>query len=65
MELGRIEAGLFFLIVSPYNEVVRQVEARCREGKAAMTDIAATLRQVATTYEDEDRDSAHRLRNLY
>jgi uncharacterized protein YukE len=53
------------MIVSPYNEVVSQVTARCREGKAAMTEIADTLRQVATTYEEEDRNSAHRLRNLY
>jgi hypothetical protein len=65
MELGRIEAGLFQLVVSPYNEVVNQVRGRCGEGKAAMADIAQTLREVADTYDAEDRRSEHRLRNLY
>jgi hypothetical protein len=65
MELGTVEAGLFFMIVSPYNEIVSKVSARCGEGKAAMTEIADTLRDVATAYEEEDQNSAHTLRNLY
>lgn len=51
MELGRVEAGLFQLVVSPYNEVVHQVQARCQEGQTAMTEIAETLRSVADTYD--------------
>lgn len=65
MELGRIEAGLFQLVVSPYNEVVYAVAARCREGQTAMTEIATTLRAVADTYEREDDSNAHRIHNLY
>jgi hypothetical protein len=65
LELGRVEAGLFQLIVSPYNEVVATVADRCREGQAAITEVAATLRIVADTYEEEDRNNEHRIRDLY
>ena len=65
MELGRVEAGLFQLIVSPYNEIVEHVRQRCREGEAAMTEVATTLRKVADTYDEEDRNNAHKLAKLY
>lgn len=65
MEFGRIEAGLFQIIVSPYNDVVRTVADRCREGEAAMREVASTLRDVANTYEQEDLNNAHRIRDLY
>ncbi|MBB2945346.1 hypothetical protein FB565_005079 [Actinoplanes lutulentus] len=65
MEFGRVEAGLFQMMVSPYNEVVRAVAARCVEGAAAMTDMAGTLRKVADVYETEDQAGAHRIKNVY
>ncbi|MEU4564888.1 type VII secretion target [Actinoplanes sp. NPDC023936] len=65
MEFGRVEAGLFQIMVSPYNEVVRAVTSRCAEGAAAMTEMASTLRQVADVYEAEDQANAHRIRNVY
>lgn len=63
--LGRVEAGLFQMIVSAYNDVVNHVTERCREGQAATMQIALTLRAVADTYDQEDRNSEHRLRNIY
>ena len=69
MEFGRLEAGLFQLLVGPYNDVIHAVaarcRARCREGAAAMTEIAATLRSVADTYDEEDEASMHRIKNVY
>ncbi len=65
LELGRVEAGLFQLIVSPDNDLVEHLANRCAEGKAAMTEIAKTLRSVADTYDEEDRNSAHRIQNIY
>lgn len=65
MQLGRIEAGVFQLIVGPYNELVNTVTARCDEGVTAMADIGANLRNVAQIYEDEDAAGEHRMRNLY
>ncbi|MFI2666694.1 hypothetical protein [Micromonospora carbonacea] len=65
MELGRVEAGLFQLIVSPYNDVVQQVSQRCDEGKKSMAEVAQTLRKVADTYDEEDRNNAHKIHKLY
>lgn len=65
MEFGRLEAGLFQLMVGPYNDVIDAVSARFREGATAMTEIATTLRGVADTYDAEDRASAHRIRGVY
>lgn len=65
MQLGRIEAGVFQLIVGPYNEVVQAVTARSNEAVQAMTSIGSTLRDIATVYEQEEAAGIHRLRNLY
>ncbi len=65
MEFGRLEAGLFQLMVGPYNDVIHAVAARCTEGATAMTEIATTLRTVANTYDAEDQAAEHRIRNIY
>lgn len=65
LRLTRLEAGIFQLVVSPYEAVVDQVTARCREGEQRMREIASTLVHVAQTYEDEDQRSEHRFRGLY
>jgi hypothetical protein len=64
LRFTRIEAGIFQLIVTPYGEVVDAVTTRCKEGGVQMTDIATTLRQVATIYDEEERNGVHRLMNL-
>ena len=65
MEFGRLEAGLFQVMVGPYNEVIHAVAARTGEGATAMTQIGQTLVEVAGTYEDEDKANEHRIRNVY
>jgi hypothetical protein len=65
MEFGRLEAGLFQLMVGPYNDVIQAVAARTREGTAAMASIGQTLVSVANTYDTEDKASEHRIRNVY
>ncbi|MEJ3742795.1 type VII secretion target [Actinomycetes bacterium KLBMP 9797] len=65
LALNRIEAGLFQLLVGPYNELVTAVRSRCQEGQAAMTEIATTLRSAADTYQREDENNAHRIHHLY
>jgi hypothetical protein len=63
--LGRLEAGIFQLMVSAYNATADQVTARCREGHQRMADIAAALRQVADTYADEEARNVHQFTNIY
>ncbi len=65
LRLHRLEAGIFELIVSAYGAVVDQVSARCAEGHQRTVEVAATLRQVADTYDDEERRNEHAFRQLY
>jgi hypothetical protein len=50
LSLGRFNAGVFQLIVSPYDSVVGAVAARCTEGKGCMEDIATGLRRCVGNY---------------
>jgi hypothetical protein len=65
LPMNRLQAGIFQLVVSPYDGLVDEVAARCQEGHDRMRDIGTTLSQVADTYQAEDDSGAHRLRNLY
>ncbi len=65
MKFGRLEAGLFQMLVTSYNNIISAVSARCTEGAAAMTEIATTLRNAADTYEAEDEAGAHRISGIY
>jgi hypothetical protein len=50
MGMGRVEAGVFQLIVGPYDQVVSQVSARCEEGMHNMRAIASALDKAADIY---------------
>jgi hypothetical protein len=65
LRLDRIEAGLFQVIVGAYRGVIDQVTARSKEGQRRMTEIGNTLHQVANTYDREERENLHHLKNLY
>ena len=65
LRMSRMEAGVFQLLVSAHDEIADQITARCREGQQRMTAIATTLHQVADTYDAEDANNLHELKNLY
>jgi hypothetical protein len=50
MSFGRLQAGVFQLIVSPYDKLVEAVAQRCAEGRTEMQDIASTLLTNARNY---------------
>jgi hypothetical protein len=55
MSLGRFEAGVFQLIVSPYDGVVTQVAGRCQEGQHNMQAIAVALDNSANNYDTTEQ----------
>ncbi|WP_063125933.1 type VII secretion target [Nocardia fusca] len=61
----QLEAGVFILAYEKYKGVPDFFADRMKEGIAVFNEIAATLRQVADTYEAEDAQNAHALNNLY
>lgn len=65
LRLSRIEAGVFQVVFSAYEPAVDMITARSREGQQRMTDVGNTLIQAANTYDQEEQQNEHRLRNLY
>jgi uncharacterized protein YukE len=65
LRLNRIEAGLFQVIFDTYATVIDQVTQRVGEGQQRMSEVGATLRSVADTYDQEEARNEHSLRNLY
>ncbi|GGM68456.1 hypothetical protein GCM10012275_43700 [Longimycelium tulufanense] len=65
LRLNRVEAGLFQVVFSAYEETLNAIVDRSREGHQRMTEVATTLVQVANTYDQEEQHNEHRLRNLY
>lgn len=61
MEFGRLEAGIFQLMVGPYDALVQLVTERCHEGAAAATATATALHVVADTYDAQDKAAAARI----
>lgn len=65
LRLDRLEAGIFQLVVAAYSQVVDQVSGRSREGQQRMTEVGSALTKAAITYEQEEQENLHRLKNLY
>lgn len=65
VKFTNIEAGVFALSYNKYSPTPTYAGDRAREGAAACREIAATLRDVANVYEEEDRRGEHALRGLY
>lgn len=65
MDITRLEAGIFQLFIGNYNTLVDELTQRCSEGNAAMNEVAGTLRQVADTYDEEERKNVHKIGELW
>lgn len=61
----RLQAGVFQVIVTAHADLAATIQARCAEAAREMARIAATLREVADTYDDEEHRNVHALRHLY
>lgn len=65
LQIDRLQAGIFQVVVSSYDAVDTVVVDRCNEAQQRMTEVGHTLRMVADAYQDEDDRRAHAIRNLY
>ncbi|MFG1928987.1 hypothetical protein [Cryptosporangium sp. NPDC048952] len=48
-----------------YGEIQRRIAALLRQGSDEFDALGAALRQAADGYEEDDRSSAHQMRNIY
>lgn len=65
MNMNRMEAGIFQIIVAPYDAVVAQVSARCEEGSHSMHGIASALELSARTYSQAEQDTASNILRVH
>jgi hypothetical protein len=65
LAFGRLQAGVFQLIVTTHTDLTAAMVARCAEGTGQMQQISATLHHVADVYDDEERRHVHAFRHLY
>jgi hypothetical protein len=65
LRLTGLEAGMFVMILDAYTQVVDVVTGRCAEGVQQTDQISTTLRQIADTYDEEERRNMHHLTGLY
>ncbi|MFF1914598.1 hypothetical protein ACFVYE_23885 [Streptomyces sp. NPDC058239] len=65
MRLTRLEAGLFQLVVSNYNEAIDQISSRCLEGQSRMSEVADALIKNANAYDNHEADTTKSVEDAY
>lgn len=65
MSLTRIEAGLFQIIFTAYQEAITHIAGRTREGKKCMEDIADALRENAKAYDRGEEEVTETVTGAY
>lgn len=56
MRINRVEAGIFQIFFSAYEDAVDQISARCSEGQRRMDEIASALVKNANAYDNNEED---------
>lgn len=62
---GWVDGGIYVGLAGVLTPLVQLVADRAGQGVTAMSSIADTLDQVAGTYDREEAEGLHRLKNLY
>ncbi|WNI31233.1 hypothetical protein [Streptomyces sp. ITFR-6] len=65
MRLTRLEAGLFQLVVSNYNEAIDHISARCSEGESRMAEVADALIKNANAYDNHEAETTKSVEDAY
>ncbi|WP_406095910.1 hypothetical protein [Streptomyces sp. NBC_01013] len=65
MRLTRLQAGLFQLVVSNYNEAIDQISSRCLEGQSRMSEVADALIKNANAYDNHEADTTKSVEDAY
>lgn len=65
LRMDRLQAGIFQVYVSAYQEAVDQVVSRSGEGITAMHAVSTTLTGVADTYQQDEAANTHKFTDLH
>ena len=64
-QMSRLQAGIFQIFWNGYQQAATYTRDRLNEGATEATKIGGVMRANADTYEAEERENEHALRNLY
>jgi uncharacterized protein YukE len=65
LRMDRLEAGIFQIFVSAYQEAVNQVAGRAGEGSTAMHSVATTVNGVADAYQQDEDANTYKFHDLH
>jgi uncharacterized protein YukE len=63
--MNRVEAGIFQIVFSAYEDSVNQISARCSEGQHRMEEIADALVKNANAYDNTEADVKKSVEGAY
>lgn len=64
IHISHLDAGLFQLIVSPYESLLNAITERCEQGKVQLAAVATELRASATAYEQTENENTSRSKGI-
>lgn len=65
LRMTRIEAGVFQVVLSAYDEAINQISDRCTEGRDRMEEIASALIKNANAYDNREVDTTQSIEGTY
>ncbi|MFF9477462.1 type VII secretion target [Streptomyces sp. NPDC014733] len=65
LRMSRLQAGIFQIFFSAYENAVNQLSSRCEEGGARMGEIADALVRNATAYDNREADTTASIEGAY
>lgn len=65
LRLTRLEAGIFQVLFSAYDDAVTKFADRCNEGHQRMGEIADALVKNATAYDNREADTTASIEGAY
>ncbi|MET8677222.1 hypothetical protein ABZW18_06450 [Streptomyces sp. NPDC004647] len=65
LRMTRIEAGVFQVIFSAYEEALNVVSDRCAEGQDRMAEIASALIKNARAYDNNEDETTETVKGSY
>ncbi|MET8956719.1 type VII secretion target [Streptomyces sp. NPDC004129] len=65
LRLSRIQAGVFQVLFSAYEDAIDQISARCAEGQHRMDEVATALIKNANAYDSREADVKQSIDGAY
>lgn len=65
LRISRLEAGMFQIVFSAYEQAIDQISQRCEEGNKRTQEIASALIRNAKSYDENEEETTQHVENAY